>query len=248
VPEGPRPRTLGLGARHVRRVAAEHVGQRVSVRRWITDPRRGPVQGDAVGRLVAWTDEDLLVIVDREGGGVRVPADDIVSSRVVPEHPRLPAEPRDAGGRERPLREVAVRALLLDPQGGVLLRAPRPELPGWHAPGVLLGRRQEPADAVRTVAAELVDDAEVSVSGAVLRRTTLHRAASVWWRTEERWHVARLRDQAPHDEDAEVAWWAIARLRDEVPPTDPGDLAATLARWWQDGLPDRAVELGERER
>jgi hypothetical protein len=33
-----------------------------------------------------------------------------------------------------------------------------------------------------------------------------------------------------------------------VPPTDPGDLAATLTRWWQDGLPDQAVELGERER
>jgi hypothetical protein len=246
-PAGPRPgdgpprRALGLRARHVRRVTAADVGHRVSLRRWITDPRRGPVQSDVVGRLVAWTD-DVLVVVDREGSGTRVRADDVVSSRVVPEHPRMAAEPEDAGSRARPLAETVVRVLLLDPDTRVLLRRPTPGWDRWHAPGTLLRRRQKPAEAARAVVVELVDDAEVRVDPPVAERTALREEAGMWWRTEERWLPAHwpFRDA---EDDADAAWWSLARLAEEAPPVDPGALAARLESWSRDGLPDEPVTL-----
>jgi hypothetical protein len=247
--DAPRTRALGLRARHARRVTSEHVGRRVSLRRWVADPRRGPVQADVVGRLVVWTDRDLLVVVDREGGGTRVHADDVVSSRVVPEHPRLPAEAQDAGSRDRPLLEHVVRALLRDPDRGVLLRAPRDARGRWHAPGTALGRRQDPTEAVRAIVAELVDDTAVHVGPPVLRRTTHHDDHGLWWRTEERWHLADRSAPTADDgtadagDDTETAWWSASRLRDATPPVDPGDLAARLDAWSRLGPPDDPEEL-----
>jgi hypothetical protein len=240
--EAPRRRSVGLGARHVRRVTAEHVGGRVSLRRWVTDPHRGPVQSDVVGRLVAWTDDDVLIVVDRAGSGTRVPADDVVSSRVVPEHPRMDPEPVDAGTRARPLRETVVRVLLLDPDARVLLRRPAPGQVHWHAPGTLLLRRQEPADAARAVVAELVDDAELRVDPPLAVRTGLREEEGLWWRTEERWLTARWPSPGTGD-DADAAWWSLGRLAREAPPVDPEDLAALLARWSREGAPDEPDAL-----
>jgi hypothetical protein len=243
----PRTRTVGLRPRHVRRVGSEHVGRRVSLRRWVDDPRRGPVQADVVGRLVAWTDRDLLVVVDRAGAGSRVHAADIVSSRVVPEHPRLPAEAQDAGSRDRPLTEHVVRVLLRDPERGVLLARPDADQGRWRAPGTSPGRRQEPADAARALVAELVDDAEVRVGPPVLRRATLHHDQGLWWRTEEVWHLVdrpAAGDDAAHDGgDAASAWWTARRLLEEAPPVDPEDLAARLGAWSHGGPPQEPDEL-----
>jgi hypothetical protein len=261
-----RTRTVGLRARHARRVTPDHVGRRVSLRRWVDDPRRGPVQADVVGRLVTWSDRDLLVVVDREGEGTRVHAGDVVSSRVVPEHPRLPAEAQDAGTRERALREHVVRVLLRDPGRGVLLVAPREDRGPWHAPGTSLARRGDPAEAVRALVTELVGDPDVRVGPPVLRRTTLHRDDGLWWRTEERWHLVDRADPEPADDatdgaddaddatdtadgatdgaDAvETAWWTARRLLDASPPLDPADLADRLAAWSHHGPPEEPEEL-----
>lgn len=81
--------------RYRQEVAPEHVGSRVSIRRWVTDPDRGPVPSDVVGRLITWSDDDHLEVRKRDGTLVSLDAADILASRVVPEHPRLPPEPHD---------------------------------------------------------------------------------------------------------------------------------------------------------
>lgn len=86
--------------RYVNRLTRDDVGRRVSIRRWVhadpDDPSgtdRSP--SDIVGRLVGWSDDDVLTVVDRAGAPTRVPVADIVASRTVPEHPRLPPEPHE---------------------------------------------------------------------------------------------------------------------------------------------------------
>lgn len=84
-----------MRARYVHRVTPDDVGMRVSVRRWLDDDEEeeGRRPSDVVGRLTDWSEDDLLTIVDREGRPTRVRSDDIIASRTVPEHPRLPPEP-----------------------------------------------------------------------------------------------------------------------------------------------------------
>lgn len=82
-----------MRARYRRRVTADDVGARVSLRRWVDDPERGPVRSDVVGRLVAWSEAGVLTIVRRDGSAVEVAHVDVLASRVVPEHPTLPPEP-----------------------------------------------------------------------------------------------------------------------------------------------------------
>lgn len=249
----PRGRALGQRPRHVRRVTPEHVGQRVSVRRWAADPERGLVQADAVGRLVAWEPDDTLVVVDRDGGGTRLAATDVVSSRVVPEHPRMPPEPTDAGTRESPLLERIVRVLLVD-DGHVLLRAPTDDGPRT-APGARLPRRGEPGAVLGALLQELLDDDPDATSAgddrvaeigdAVLERTTHRRVGSVWWETTEGWHLARLVATTRTVDPALAAWCGPEELT--AAATDPVDLAERLARWRQQGTPSRPEPLDGRE-
>ena len=82
-----------MRARYVRRVTRGDVGARVSVRRWVDDGDEGRRPSDIVGRLTDWSEADVLTIVDREGRPTRVAAEDVLASRTVPEHPRLPPEP-----------------------------------------------------------------------------------------------------------------------------------------------------------
>lgn len=82
-----------MRARYVRRVTRDDVGARVSVRRWVDDEDEGRRPSDVVGRLTDWSRSDVLTIVDREGRPTYVPSEDVISSRTVPEHPRLPPEP-----------------------------------------------------------------------------------------------------------------------------------------------------------
>lgn len=81
-----------MRARYVQRLTRDDVGARVSIRRWVEDPERGMRPADVVGRLTAWTDEDVLVVRTRAGDEVEVYLGDILASRVVPEHPTLPPE------------------------------------------------------------------------------------------------------------------------------------------------------------
>jgi hypothetical protein len=233
----PRPRTLGLKPRHVRRVAPEHVGQRVSLRRWVPDPDRGPVQSDTVGRLLAWEDDDTLVVVDRSGNGTRLAAGDVVSSRVVPEHPRLEPEPVDAGTRDRPLIEHVVRVLLLDADDRVLLRA-ADDPPTWTAPGARVPARSEPTPVADALLRELLPDAlHHPVGPAVLTRTALRRIGSAWWDVHEQW---RWCPGAAGPVEAPLAWWRSDDL--DGLTVDPDDLAERLADWVRHGppsVPDR---------
>ena len=77
--------------RYRQHVTPDHVGSRVSVRRWVDDADRGPVPSDVVGRLIAW-DGGTLRIRRRDDTIVEVPEGDVLASRVIPEHPRYEPE------------------------------------------------------------------------------------------------------------------------------------------------------------
>lgn len=81
--------------RYEQRLSPEDVGSRVTVRRWVEDADRGLVPSDVVGRLVDWSDDDVLTIRKRDDREVTVEVSEILTSRVVPEHPVLPPERRD---------------------------------------------------------------------------------------------------------------------------------------------------------
>ncbi|HEX9766433.1 MAG TPA: hypothetical protein VGA36_06690 [Nitriliruptorales bacterium] len=80
--------------RYRQQVTPDDVGSRVSVRRWVEDADRGPVPSDVVGRLVAW-DGGTLRIRRRDDTLVEVAANEVLASRVIPEHPRLDPERDD---------------------------------------------------------------------------------------------------------------------------------------------------------
>lgn len=82
-----------MRARYVHRLTRDDVGSRVSVRRLVTEDDGGRRPSDVVGRLTDWSDDDVLTVVDRDGTPTRFGVADVVASRVVPEHPRLPPEP-----------------------------------------------------------------------------------------------------------------------------------------------------------
>jgi 8-oxo-dGTP pyrophosphatase MutT (NUDIX family) len=247
-PDAPPPRT-GLRPRYVRRVEPQHVGQRVSVRHLITDPDRGPLPTDVVGRLLSF-DGSALLIVDRQEELHVVDANQVIASRVVPEHPRLPAEPKDLGTRARPLVRQAARVLLLDRADRVLLVS---HLPGdgrrvWTAPGGGLRPDEHHEDAARR---ELVEELglELSPGPWIWRRRVTFAFHGVWIDQDERWFLARAEldpATAPLDDHGtdEARWWR----RDELRSTDeilaPRELPTHLARLLDDGPPGEPVDVG----
>lgn len=81
-----------MRARYRQQLTRDDVGSRVTIRRWVEDPDRGARPSDVVGRLVAWSDDDVLTVRTRKRGEVEVYVGDILSARTVPEHPVLPPE------------------------------------------------------------------------------------------------------------------------------------------------------------
>jgi 8-oxo-dGTP pyrophosphatase MutT (NUDIX family) len=237
-------------ARYARRVTAEHVRERVSVRHLVDDPQRGPIPTDVVGRLLAF-DDDTLVIVDRAGRLHVLDAATVLASRVVPEHPRLPAEP-DVGTRERPLVRVASRVLLLDPEDRILLiaHAPDAERRVWTAPGGGLEPDEDPiAGARREVHEELGITPEIGPW--IWRRRVTFVFRGVWIDQDERWFLARLDrpdalDDAPLDDTGaiEACWWSLDELRTTEASLAPAALADHLTTLLLDGPPDRPVDVG----
>lgn len=244
----PGPRRLRLGARHVRRVTPDQVGERVSLRRWIDDPARGPVQSDVVGRLLAHDDE-VLLLVDRRHQLHVVDASRIVSSRVVPPHPRMEDEPH-VGTRDAPLEREAARVLLLDADDRVLLVAHAPE-PGrtvWTAPGGGLepGEDHETA-AHREVTEEL--GLAVDLGPWVWSRAVTFAFRGIWLHQLERWYLARGElDPAgsPLDDVAvdEARWFSVEDLRTSGVSTGPGRLAEELETLLRTGPPEIPVDVG----
>jgi 8-oxo-dGTP pyrophosphatase MutT (NUDIX family) len=244
----PAPRT-GLRPRYVRRVTPEHVGERVSVRHLLADPERGPVPSDVVGRLLAFA-SDALLIVDRHGQLHVVDAAGVIASRVVPAHPRLPAEPTDLGTRERPLVREAARVLLLDGRDRVLLVA---HLPGdgrrvWTAPGGGLRPGEDHTAAARR---ELVEELGLALEPGpwVWRRRATFTFHRVWIDQDERWFLARAELEpgtAPLDDHGtdEARWWGLDELTHTDEVLAPQALPEHLRRLLDDGPPSEPVDVG----
>jgi 8-oxo-dGTP pyrophosphatase MutT (NUDIX family) len=235
--------------RYVRRVTADHVGERVSVRHLTDDPDRGPVPSDVVGRLLALDDEALL-LVDRQAQLHVVDARTVIASRVVPPHPRLPPEPADLGTQARPLPRQAARVLLLDRSDRVLLLS---HLPGdgrrvWTAPGGGLRPGEDHEQAARR---ELKEELGLDLLPGpwVWRRRVSFTFRGVWIDQDERWLLARGEldpHRAPLDDvgNDEARWWT----RDQLTATDevlaPRAFADHLDRLLADGPPDPPVDVG----
>lgn len=246
-PPGP-PRRIGLRPRHVRRVTAEHVGERVSVRRWVDDPERGPVQGDVVGRLLVH-DDDAMLIVDRRRRLHVVDPGRVVSSRVVPPHPRLEDEP-GLPSRDAPLEREAARVLLLDERDRVLLVS---HLPGenrrvWTAPG---GGLEDGEDHLAAARRELAEElgVEVEPGPCIWTRSVTFSFRGVWLRQHERWHLVRSEldaERAPLVDVVidEARWWALRELEDTEEHLAPRRLPELLATLLTEGPPSEPLDVG----
>ncbi|GEM_PF-549583 len=243
------PRIHQLRARYVRRVTPEHVGQRVSVRHLLDDPVRGPIPSDVVGRLVG-ADEEAMLIVDRDGLLTVLDPDLVLSSRVIPPHPKLAAEPA-VGTREAPLVREAARVLLMDPHGQVLLvaHAPDTERRVWTAPGGGLRRGESHLDAAHREVAEEIG-VEVEVGPWIWSRRVVFEFRGCWIDQAERWFLARTDgadvDAAPLDDPGAVQakWWSLDSLRTTDAELAPAALADHLAVLLTDGPPDEPVDVG----
>ncbi len=244
------PEVGRLRARYVQRVTAEHLRQRVSVRHLVDDPDRGPLPTDVVGRLLGF-DDDTLVIIDRAGRLHVLDAATVIASRVVPEHPRLPAEP-DVGTEQHPVLRRASRVLLLDPDERVLLisHAPDAERRVWTAPGGGLEPDEDPLEGARR---ELREELGIvpDIGPWIWRRRVTFVFRDVWIDQDERWFLARLDrpdalDDAPLDDAGaiEAGWWSVDELRSTEASIAPAALADHLATLLRDGPPHNPVDVG----
>ncbi len=240
-----------LQARAVHRVTPAEVGQRVSIRHLVADgPGTQPRPTDVVGRLLGY-EGGVLALIDRDGQLALVDAAAIVASRVVPPHPRLPAEPSDVGTAERPLERDAARVLLLDDRDRVLLVAHRASATRtvWTAPGGGLRPGETHADAA---ARELTEELDLvaEVGPWVWSRRVTFTFAGVHLTQTERWFLVRVdrydEVTAPLDDPGLVAarWWTRPELRATDEVVAPLALAAHLDRLLTDGPPTEPVDVG----
>lgn len=246
----PGPPRSGLRPRYVRRVTAADVGSRVSVRWLEDDPARGPIPRDTVGRLLSM-DEEMLLVVDRAGQLHVLDATRLLASRVVPAHPRLPAEPM-VGTEDAPLERDAARVVLLDGADRVLLvaHAASADRRVWTAPGGGC-EPDEPHEvaARREVHEELGID--VPLGPWVFTRAVRFTFRGVWLDQRERWYLAHTddltaADTAPLDDlgALEARWWTLRQLADTDELIAPADLHVHLAPLVRGELPQTPVELG----
>lgn len=76
--------------RFVNRLTRDDVGERVVIRRWVSDEERGPVPSDVLGYLESWTDDGVLTVRRADDQLVEVDERDILAAKTVPP----PPEPR----------------------------------------------------------------------------------------------------------------------------------------------------------
>jgi 8-oxo-dGTP pyrophosphatase MutT (NUDIX family) len=240
-----------LRARAVHRVTPADVGERVSIRHLQVTGLDTPARPtDVVGRLLGY-ESGVLAVVGRDHQLSLVAEAAIVSSRVVPPHPRLPAEPTDLGTAEHPLPRDAARVLVLDTDDRVLLVAHRasPTRTVWTAPGGgLLPGEDHGTAAARELTEELGIDA--AVGPWIWWREVTFVYAGVHLTQRERWFPARVERfdpaHAPLDDPGITAarWWTVAELRATEETIAPGALADHLARFVADGPPTEPFDVG----
>jgi 8-oxo-dGTP pyrophosphatase MutT (NUDIX family) len=235
-------------ATYRREVQGSHVGERISVRSLI-DGEDGPRPTDRVGRLLSH-EEDGWIVVDRDGILHVVDPATVIASRVVPPHPRLPAEPTGAS-EDAPIARDAARVLLLDGTDRVLLIA---HLPGdgrtvWTAPGggLDVGETHEQA-AARELREEIGIDTPLGPW--VWSRSATFTFRGIWLHQTERWFLTRVdgldADAIPLDDLATdgARWWSV----DELAATDedlaPRSIAVHLAHLLSAGPPDEPIDVG----
>lgn len=243
------PKIHQLRARYARRVTPEHLGERVSVRRLVDDPDRGPVQSDVVGRLVG-ADSEALLVVDRRGQLTVIDTARVLASRVVPPHPRFDAEPQ-VGTPDAPLVRDAARVLLVDAADRVLLVAHAPDATRevWTAPGGGL-RPDEPhaAAAARELREEIGIDAPLGPWVWSRRVTFTFRGCTI--DQAERWFLTRVEevdaDDAPLDDPGAVRadWWRVDELLHTDAELAPRALGRHLDRLLTEGPPPEPVDVG----
>lgn len=239
-----------LRARAVQRVTPADIGQRVSIRH-LVDDGDGPTPTDVVARLLGF-DHEVLALVDRDAQLVLVDAAAIMSSRVVPPHPRLPPEPDDVGTPERPLDRDAARIVLLDPHDRILLAAHRPSADRlvWTAPGGGLRPDEDHVTAARREAREELG-LDLEIGPWVWHREVTFPFAGIHLHQRERWHLTRGRADdevaaAPLGDPGleTVRWWTLPQLRDTDETLAPAAIADHLEALLRDGPPTEPVDVG----
>lgn len=73
--------------RFVNRLTRADVGDRVVIRRWVTDDERGPVPSDLLGYLESWSDDGILVVRRKDGELIEVDERDILAAKTIPPPP-----------------------------------------------------------------------------------------------------------------------------------------------------------------
>lgn len=91
--DAPRRPVTRLGAAHRARVTPADVGERVTIRRLVTDEGGREVPSDVLGHLLAF-DDDHLEVERRDGTRVRIDPATVIASKVIP--PAPPRRPRTA--------------------------------------------------------------------------------------------------------------------------------------------------------
>lgn len=251
----PTPVVDAARVRYRREVSAEHIGSRVSIRSLIDDAD-GPQATDRVGRLLSF-EADGILIVDRARTLHVIDPLTVLASRLVPEHPRLAAEP--FGDRpERAIERDAARVLLLDASDRTLLVAhqPRDGRTVWTAPGGGLDPGESHFDAARR---ELREEIGITpeVGPWIWSREATFQFRGVWLHQTERWFLARIDDRTPVDPStvplpdlatSGVRWWTLDALRTMDPTAEheavaPRALADHLARLLTTGVPDEPLTI-----
>ncbi len=248
-PPGGKPQIHQLRARYARRVTPDHIGQRVSVRHLLDDPTRGPIPSDVVGRLVG-ADAEAMLIVDRQGQLTVLDTTTVLSSRVIPPHPKLPPEP-EVGTRDHPLARRAARVLLLDADERVLLvaHAPDPTRRVWTAPGGGLRDEETHREAAHRELEEEIGIDEEPGPWVWSRRVTFS-FRGCWIDQDERWFLTRTThaeaEAAPLDDPGAITarWWSLADLHATDAELAPAALAHHLGALLTEGPPSEPIDVG----
>lgn len=248
-PRSGKPQIHQLRARYARRVTPEHIGQRVSVRHLLDDPARGPIPSDVVGRLVG-ADAEAMLIVDRQGQLTVLDTTRVLSSRVIPPHPKLPPEP-EVGTREHPLVRRAARVLLLDAEDRVLLVAHAPDFTRrvWTAPGGGLHDDETHHEAAHRELEEEIGIDEEPGPWIWSRRVTFS-FRGCWIDQDERWFLTRTTfaeaESAPLDDPGAISarWWSLTDLRETEAELAPAALGHHLDVLLAEGPPSEPIDVG----